>query len=351
MYNQRNFNEYPGLHKRKKRYKGVILLISLVAVGFIFFKTNIFSREIDINNDDTTLWGKVTSFLSFGKTTKEEDRLYEKNYVMPEKEGNRHDILILGIRGEDQPDSNDTGALLTDTILVFSFDKNTKKSSLVSIPRDLYVSLYNGRKDKINAAYETGLIRKEGLNFTKDLVSKITGVYVDNIVVFDFSSFKKIVDDLGGVDIELAKPFEEKQQWGFSFSLPAGKNHLDGQTALYYVRSRFSSNDFDRSQRQQQVITAIKDKLLKLNFLSDPIKALAIFNTIRTNINTDLDIWDATTLFSLAKEVDSSSDKIKKFVISTENLVQESHIDNIYVLLPKGDNFDLIKKEFKEILK
>ena len=92
----------------------------------------------------------------------------------------------------------------------------------------------------------------------KELVSKITGVYIDKAVILDFFSFEKIIDQVGGIDIVLENPFEEKQQWGYEFSLPAGPNHLDGKNALYYARSRFSSSDFDRSRRQQEVMFALK---------------------------------------------------------------------------------------------
>ncbi len=350
IYHQPDFNQYDVIRK-KMRYRSVVVLILAVLGTIAIVKWGFFPKNINIVNDDRTMWERVANFITFGKVSDKENQEYVKNYVMPKKEKNRLDILILGIRGEDDSGGDETGPLLTDTMLVFSYDKNTKKSLLVSIPRDLYVIIRKGKKDKINAAYETGILRKEGLTLVKDLVSEVTGVYIDNVVVLDFSSFKKIVDSLGGIDVELAKPFSEKQQWGYEFSLPIGKNHLDGDKALYYVRSRYSSSDFDRSQRQQQVIAAVKNKILALNFINDPIKTLSVLNTLRSNIKTDFDIWDVADLLSLAKEISSSSANMKHYIISTENLVSESYLDNIYILLPKGDNFDQIKKMFQDMLK
>jgi len=344
------------LPSNKKRYVSVILYVVLATV--ILFMAGRFgggSNEIDISNGDSqNLWEKVTGLFNLSKD-KEPTIDDDPEYIMPKDDKNRWDILLLGIRGEDDENAEDGGALLTDTMMVLSYDQITKKISLVSIPRDLYVRIYGTKKDKINSAYEVGLLRKNGLGFTRKLISRVTGIYIDNALVINFSSFKKIVDDLGGVDVTLEQPFSEKQQWGYEFSLPAGPNHLDGQTALYYVRSRFSSSDFDRAQRQQKVIVAIKDKILGLNLISDPIKTLTIINTLRTNIETDLNIWDTGGLIDIAKQFDGATGKINRYTITTENLVYESRIQteagNLYILLPAEDNLQGIKQLFQDILK
>jgi len=274
----------------------------------------------------------------------------DPDYTMPAKDSNRLDILILGIRGENDPDAKDGGPLLTDSIQVFSYDKTTKKSSLISIPRDLFVTIHDQKKEKINSAYEYGLSHSSNsLQFIKDEISKITGVYIDNVVVFDFSAFKEIIDTLGGVDITLTAPFSEAQQWGASFSLPMGVNHLDGQTALYYARSRYSSSDFDRSRRQQQIMFAIKDKLLKLNFFSDPVKSFSVLTLIRNDIKTDIGIWNISEMLNLANQV--KFDQIKRSVISTDNLLVESKNNGAYILLPKNGTLAEIKKFFQDSLK
>ncbi len=317
---QSDFNERPKFNK--KRLGVIVLILFLAVIGYFSF--SIFNFALESIDPD---------------------------YIMPVEEPDRFDMLVLGLRGENDPDAKDGGALLTDTIMVLSHDKISQKSSLISIPRDLYIKTDKNKKDKINTAYEYGYYRKNGgLNYAKELVSKITGVYIDKAVVLDFSSFEKIIDQVGGIDIVLANPFEEKQQWSYEFSLPAGPNHLDGKNALYYARSRFSSNDFDRSRRQQEVIFALKDKLTNLNFWSDPLKTLSILNSIRSNIKTDINIWNTKELLDLAKEIDSS-EKIKKYVMTTDNLLYESRINEAYVLLPKGDNFTQIKQLFQDIIK
>lgn len=351
-YQQPDFNQLPK--PDKKRYISVMFFVVL-AISIIYgvTKSGIGAHEFEVANDEEeTIWSKVANLFTVNsekKITIDDD----PEYIMPKPEDNRWDLLVLGIRGEDEIDQ-EVGALLTDTIMVISYDKDIQKTSMVSIPRDLYVRIYGDKMEKINSAYEIGVLRNSELSFTKKLISRITGVYIDSAVVLDFSSFQKIIDDLGGIDIVLNQPFMETQQWGYEFSLPAGENHLDGQTALYYVRSRFSSSDFDRAQRQQKVIMAIKDKIAQLNLLSDPIKTLSILNTIRKNVNTDLAIWDAGSLINLSKQFSESDSKINRYIITTENLVYESRLQteagNLYVLLPNGDNLQGIKQMFREIL-
>ncbi|WKZ27188.1 MAG: LCP family protein [Candidatus Paceibacterota bacterium] len=257
----------------------------------------------------------------------------EDAYVMPDKDATL-DILVLGMRGKDDPD----GGLLTDTILLLRYDKATKKSAFISLPRDLYTRITDTRADKLNAAYEY-----LGLSGTKKLVSQITGVYIDHAVIFNFTAFQKIVDDLGGITITLATPFEEKQQWGYSFSLPAGENHLNGEQALYYVRSRYSSSDFDRARRQQQVISAIKDKALSLQILSEPERIIALMQTIRSQIVTDINLLDMTSLLSLGKSLSGSTTQ-KRVVLTPENVLQETRSSaGAYVLLPRDGDWQLVR--------
>jgi len=359
-FQQPDFNQLnkplSGQAGDKKRYISVAFFI-LSAVGIIYGASiyGIRANEIKVANKDKeeTIWGKVANLFAVSsekKMTLEND----PDYTMPKPEDNRWDLLVLGIRGEDEIDQ-EVGALLTDTMMVISYDKETQRTSMVSIPRDLYVRIYGEKTDKINSAYEIGILRNNELGFTKKLISRITGVYIDSAIVVDFSSFEKIIEDLGGIDVVLDKPFTEAQQWGYEFSLPAGENHLDGQTALYYARSRFSSSDFDRAQRQQKIIMAIKDKVLALDLLSDPIKTLSILNTIRKNVNTDLAIWDAGSLLNLSRQFREADEKISRYVITTENLLYESHIQtdvgNIYVLLPNSGNLQGIKQMFQDIIK
>lgn len=351
-----NSNKEQPISIKKRRYLGVLFFIFL-ALGIIYSgsKYGLGEHEIEVANKDSDegLWNKVANIFALNsqKKVKIEN---DPDYTMPKPEDNRWDLLVLGIRGEDDKNAEEAGALLADTIILISYDTANGKTSMVSIPRDLYLRIYEDKTDKINSVYEVGVLRKNGIGFTKKLISRITGIYVDSAVVLNFSAFKEIIDDLGGIDVHLDQPFSETKQWGYEFSLPAGDNHLDGQTALYYARSRFSSSDFDRAQRQQKIIMALKNKITQLNLFSDPIKTLSILNTIRANIETDLNIWDTGSLINLLKQFGGADQKVKKYVLSTENLLYESHVQtnagNLYILLPKENNLLQVKQLFQEIL-
>ena len=338
--NIQNPNTVPLEVERKAAKKRIAIKIaSFVVLASLFIWLGSMDNDIGVSNPIANFWQNVTGPAATP----------DPDYVMPVKEKDRVDVLVLSVRGEDEVDSADAGPLLTDSIQIFSYSKTSSAASIVSLPRDLYVMTANDKKEKLNAVYEYGYYHSNNsLQFIKNRISQITGVYIDYVIVFDFASFKEIVDTLGGVDITLAKPFTETQQWGYSFSLPAGPNHLDGQTALYYARSRYSSSDFDRSQRQQQIMFAIKDKLVQLDFTSDPVKAFSILNLVRKDVKTDIGLVDAKLFIDISHAVDLA--KIKRSVISTDNLLYESRVDNSYVLLPKGDNFNQIKAFFQTVL-
>ena len=265
----------------------------------------------------------------------------DPEYTLPKDDATRLDILVLGIRGKGDAEN---GGLLTDTILLFSLDKATGKASLISVPRDLTVRITDERTEKINAAYA-----HYGVSGTKKLYSRILGVSIDNIVVADFDAFKSVVDTLGGITITLDKPFTEKQQWGYEFSLPQGINVLDGDQALYYSRSRYSTSDFDRSRRQMQVLMAIKDKASALSLTSDPIRMLGLVTTIRRHIETDLNILDLGTMRDLLAQQDKLG-RIKRYQLTTENVLYETVVDGVYELLPRDNTLSHIQQFVRTVL-
>ncbi len=326
-----------------------IFMIVAVFLGYFSFRLGLTYNSITVENRP---WWKGVA----GLVTKIGDNEIREDFnPMPEPEENRFDVLILGIRGEEAVEE---GGLLTDTILIISLDKENKKTAMISIPRDLYIDLTmtakNGKqveaRGKINEMYEKGMSNGGGIDMAEKVISKIAGTYIDKTVVFDFNAFKEVVDTLGGVDVYLAKPFKESSQWGYEFSLPAGNNHLNGEQALYYVRSRYSTNDFDRARRQQEVIVAIKNKASTLGFLTNPLKINSLLSDLKGNLRTDFQIWDIDDIFTLAKSFNPKQ-PVKNFVISTDNLVYETHTTGgEYILLPKDANYAGIKNLFAGIL-
>lgn len=331
--------EKPRKINKKKLVIFIVIIILLLVPAFYIFKTGAaFSKIITIKN---IAWEKI-----FGK-------LPSSEYIPP-KDPDRINVLLLGIRGEDDPD----GGWLADGIMVASLQKSTGKVALISIPRDLYLQLPGEVSyEKINTAYAIGFKKYDnGLDFAKKTVAYVTGLHIDYAVAINFQAVKDIIELLGGATIYLDKPFIEDKQWGcnqdgvcVSFGLEAGRQTLNGESALLYVRSRYSSTDFDRARRQQQVLIAIKDKALSLGVLADPLKISGIIDVLSKNVRTDASPWQIPDFIKLANTVEGDNIIRKVFENSAEGLLYETKINNIYVLLPTEGNFNKIREACQKI--
>jgi anionic cell wall polymer biosynthesis LytR-Cps2A-Psr (LCP) family protein len=332
-------------HLPKKRQFIWLWILILFLVGFLglfLFKTSFTVSQI-------VGWQQTAKILPFAKK-------------LPEKDPDRINILLLGIRGLEDPGE---GKLLSDAMILLSIKKSTGQIALISIPRDLYVEIAGmKKKGRINFAYAHG-----GLECAKRTVAYLTDLYIDYAISANFKAFEEVIDTLGGVTIYLEHPFEESFQWAregweeneywlkkeiegeekWVFHIPAGQNTLDGKTALYYVRSRFSSSDFDRMRRQQRVLMAVKDKALSLGVLTNPVKIYELLDIVGKNIRTDMTLADIKELINLASSLDIQQIRKKVFDTTPEGLLYQTHIDGEYVLLPVGDNFDKIQEVCKNI--
>lgn len=321
-----------------KRIIYISVLVIIIALSVII-NNHILGRSIEVANPRNTISKTPDSgpYANLPVTS---------SLPLPPYESSRFDLLILGIRGEGHPEE---GGLLTDTIQIISIDRLSGRTSVSSIPRDLYINM-DGVSGKINSAYEQNLAKGNGLKSTANIISKISGVRIDKVLLFDFEAFKQIVDAVGGVDIYLNQPFKESTQWGYVFELPTGDNHLNGEQALYYARSRYSSSDFDRARRQQQLIQAFKSKVLSLNILGSPQTIIDLYSKLKNNIKTDLGILDSDDLLRLATTF-SKNPKSKSIVLTTENYLKETHSSRgEYLLIPKDGNFNAIQDAIKKSL-
>ncbi|MCX6733672.1 MAG: LCP family protein [Candidatus Peregrinibacteria bacterium] len=230
-------------------------------------------------------------------------------------------ILLLGTGG-----GNHEGADLTDTIILASIDQKTNQATLLSIPRDLYIEDLPNKKfsgTRINNLYHIGkneLGDEElGLKMLRDQIKIITNMDVHYFVKVEFAGFKEMVDALGGVDINVPNtiidteyPIGESQGYE-TFALQAGMQHLDGETALKYSRSRHSTNDFDRSKRQQLVIYAMKEKAEKMGILSDSGKVKSLYDSLGKYMETDLSVREIITLAKIGTQI--KQDQIATYTI------------------------------------
>ncbi len=307
------------------------LIIFITILCFVFFglyKVGSAVWEITSSGNDS-VWDRISNALPI------------------QKEKDRIDILILGIRGVNDPN----GGLLADSIMLMSYKPSTEQIALISIPRDLYVEIpeYNG-KEKINFAYAWGVKKeKDGLAMSQKVVENATGVEIDYALRVDFTAFSEIVDILGGVSINLKKDFIEDKQWDPPFILEAGEHLLNGEQALYYVRSRFSTSDFDRNRRQQEILLSIKNKALSLGVLANPKKVLEILNSLKSHIRTNMPLWKIKETIDIVRH--AQNEKIIHLGLDTsENGLLKSDYteDGMFILVPKN-NWNELKQACQDI--
>jgi LCP family protein required for cell wall assembly len=340
-----NFIQSPPVRSRRRRWPWYTASAVLFA-GLVWASASIGGSSFTVTRGAVGLLGRVVGDGT--PTTPTPTPLVEDpEYALPDANKGRLDILLLGVRGRGDAVN---GGLLTDTIMLLSLDTESGRASLVSVPRDFTVRLTDDRTEKINAAYA-----HYGVAGAKRYFSRVLGTSIDNVVVMDFTAFQHIVDALGGITITLDQPFEESQQWAgtasesYAFRLPAGSNNLTGEQALYYVRSRYSSSDFDRARRQQQVMLAIKQKAEALDLTNDPIRALTLITTVRKHVDTDLNILDLGALKDLMAHAGNLGN-IRRYQLTTENLLYETKVDGIYELLPRGDTLAHLKRFIQTVL-
>lgn len=225
---------------------------------------------------------------------------------------NRVNILLLGIDQREQESGQPTR---TDTMILLTIDPVAKSMGMLTIPRVLWVPIPGlGRpvEDRINTANILGDLEKYpggGPALAKRTVQYNLGIPVHYYVRMDFSGFEKIVDALGGVSINVPQAIRDDEypddNYGvMSISFPAGIQHMDGETALRYVRTRHADSDFGRGRRQIQFLMAMRDQALKLNILP---KVPSLIAQMRDSIKTDLSANDIISLARIASGIDSAS--------------------------------------------
>lgn len=306
-----------------------IVLVILLA-SFMLFKVE---KTFSLINQK--VFGK-----SFHFTT---DDVYE--------EENRINILVLGLRGDGDMEH---GADLTDTMMVVSIKTDEGKAAIFSIPRDLYVRIpQHNKMEKINYAYAYGMkTLGSGMEMSALTVQRVAGIPIDHVVVINFDAFRKLIDAVGGVDVYVPADFRESSQWGYEFYVPKGMNHMDGETALYYSRSRYSTSDFDRARRQQDVLMALGAKVMSIGIIANPIKFNTMLNTLSEGITTDIDFITMLNLSRYIKLIKQDA-AVSRFVfdVSDAGLLVSGNANGAYILSPRigMENFTEIKKKFRDI--
>jgi LCP family protein required for cell wall assembly len=208
----------------------------------------------------------------------------------------RFTILIMGLDRR----SGETIISRTDTMMVMSFDQERKNAFILSIPRDLYVDIPGYRRERINTAFVFGALNGGelgGAQLAMDTVRRNLGIQVDHYLLVDFDAVMRIVDDVGGVMVDVPfvinDPTYPDMNYGYDpLYINQGLQRMDGELALKYMRTRHGDNDFARARRQQQLLFAFRDQVLA-NGLSGMLqRGPSLYNNVRGGLFTDLSVND-----------------------------------------------------------
>ena len=273
----------------------------------------------------------------------------DPNKLRGEGDG-RVNILLLG-RGGGDHDAPD----LTDTILIASLDPINKKAGMLSIPRDLWVTTDKLGGTKINAVYAQTLYaaqangksdreaEAEAFTAIESVVSEVTGIPIHYHAMIDFKGFEKAINTVGGVDVYVDKNgVVYEQMWdeltgtNYTLDVREGWQKFNGQRALAYARSRYTSTrgDFDRAERQRKILLALKDKILSAGTFANPARLSALISDFGGHISTNMTIDEMMQIYNVGKDVNNDGVKSISLVDEPNNFLVGDYINGQSVEVP-----------------
>ena len=256
-------------------------------------------------------------------------------------------MLLMGIdrRGQGGSTSN------TDSMMLFHLDPDNQYIAILSIPRDLYVEIPNHGQGRVNTAYSWGnRDGTGGLAMARQTVSAALGEPVEHAVLIDFQVFVTLIDAVGGVEVDvpydISDPTFPDSGIGYDpFYLPAGRHHLDGATALKYVRTRATpGSDFSRTARQRQIVLAVRDRVMSLDLLPGLIaQSPQLWATLHDAFETDLTLNEIVALVVVASRI--PGDQIKTAAIDDTCTQFWTTPSGASVLIPLQDKINALLAE------
>jgi polyisoprenyl-teichoic acid--peptidoglycan teichoic acid transferase len=293
-----------------------------------------------------------TSFINLTKDPQE----------ILKNDNGRTNILLLGMGG-----AGHEAGTLTDSVTLISYKYQSRTPTIISIPRDLWV---DSLKAKINTAYYYGEQKQKGggILLAKSSVEELTGIPISYVMALDFGLFKKAIDLVGGVTIDVPSVIDDYEYpiAGRENALPiesryehlhfdAGIQTMDGERALKYVRSRHAQGsqgtDFARSERQRQILLAIRDQVIRSKILLDPVKINTFISENEKYFITDVNVTDYPAFLKIALDADTKNMKSIPLVTKTENpefaileVGDKKLFQGQYVLVAKDKNWAALKQ-------
>ena len=239
-------------------------------------------------------------------------------------------INIL-VAGNSSDDSGHQGADLTDSIMILSVNTKNSTAYLLSVPRDLYVNIPGNGWSRINAAYDYGVSSNfsesgypnGGMGLLEKVISKDFNLRIDYYALINYSAIRDAVNSVGGITVNIQStdprglydPSIDYTTNGHLVNLSNGLHKINGQQALDLARARgdaygsygYENSDFTRTENQRMMILALKSKVLSAGTLSNPFKLANLFMALSKNIQTDINLPSAHSIYNVAKKVDNNN--------------------------------------------
>jgi polyisoprenyl-teichoic acid--peptidoglycan teichoic acid transferase len=289
---------------------------------------------VDVRSDFSSLTGNITGqqvILDDGRSI----------VLEPWNGTSRFTVLMMGM--DRRPE--ETGlAYRTDTMMLISIDPATNSLGILSIPRDLYVEVPGyGQLQRVNSAMVLGELRQPGYGpqLAMQTVQYNLGMRVHDYLAVDFNTFITFVDSIGGIDVDvpynISDPEYPNMYYGYDpLYIRAGLQHFDGTMALKYARTRHTSNDFDRARRQQDVLYAIRDRILELDMLPQLIvQSPSLWREVSDGVSTGLSLEQMIHLALYLKDV--PTENIQTGVIDSNYIIGYQTPQGASVLVPNRD--------------
>ncbi len=325
----------------------IFVLCGLMAV-WVFHRANTLSAKI-FTGQTTTVFGKVWEALR-GATG---------NLKLQGENKGQINVLLLGIGG-----SGHEGPYLTDSMLLAQIKPQTSEVAFVSIPRDWLTTLPNNLGDrKINSVFAEGMARTKSYDtagkWARQAVERLSGLTIPYFAVIDFAGFEKAINEVGGITVNIENSFSDAQfpdeKLGFlpTQTFTQGPEHMDGQRALIFARSRHGNNnegsDFARSLRQQKVIMAFKSKVFSKNLLASPNKLNNLLGILSDHFHTNLNPGEIYRLYELVKNQNIQQFLSLNLGLETGLVCPEIQAETgAYILIPcPGKTLDDLRDYFK----
>lgn len=307
----------------------------------VFLGAGLVNRIGKIKKEDASAYAAESFDIDTDKedTIKTEDITFMASSVIQPSEDVINVLLVGRDVKEEEPEAG-----RTDSMIIVSLNRVSKKISMVSLMRDCYVQIPGYRNNKLNAAYSIG-----GYALLDETIRLNFGIEIDYNIGVDFTSFIDVVNKLGGIDLELTQEeadyilMKTKQDGGLS----AGMNHLSGKQALWYARTRYvatgkkEADDFGRTSRQRIVLQKIYSDVIQLPLS----KITGILYEAADDIETDMEI---TEMVSLGTEIYGMGiTSLKTHRIPENNMFTDEIISRMRVLVV---DFEKAQKKLKKWL-